>query len=238
MNTEAIAALHAFFANENLLAKLKSLRPLIREYNAVPPGFISDMPRLSEYLQRRDVKWFQAGLKSPSTGSTDWDKVYLARVQSALIYLTRDPVMKAKLLTHFPELTTLEALPPLGWQAYEELLNGHSGSCFDGHALYEENVGYLERSISRFDIFEDRIDGIFISNQRGGYYGERLSLFMPEESPKTFGEELVALDQIVRQALWLFRECYSRGQEFYQSVPRSMIYQFHHECSKAVKLAM
>ena len=146
--------------------------------------------------------------------------------------------MKAKLLKRFPELAELEAIPALGWKAYDELLNGHSGSCFGDHAMYVEDVGYLERSISRFDIFEDYIDGIFISNQRGGYYGERLSLFMPEEAPKTFGDELMALDQVVRQALWLFRECYSRGPAFYQSVPRSMIYQFHHECSKAVKLAM
>lgn len=236
MNTEAINALHAFFSSEHMLAKLKSLRPLVLHHNVVPPGFLSDMPRLSEYLQKRDPQWFLFGLNARGNGSTDWDKVYLARVQSVLIYLTRNPEMKTRLLAHFPELADLEALPALGWQAYDELLNGHSGSCFDGRSMSHEGNGYLERSISRFGIFEDRIEGIFISNQRGGYYGERLSLFMPEEAPKTFGEELLALDKVVYQALWLFRQYYSRGQEFYKTVPRSMIYQFHHECSNAVKL--
>lgn len=222
-SSTSIAALHTFLTRPGLKEQFTTaLAPFfdLPQRSSLRCTFVySDLPRLIDLARHYDVRWFTSILHrlEGNCGSSH----ETARVWSGMVELQADPVAYAAALQACPALAELEALPALGWRAYEQLLN----------------VTYYGRSewvgVSRFQTFEDRVDFIFVTSAGLSSYIERLPLQMPP-APATLGDELRLLPGLMRQAREHQRACDSRGSEFHRQARAPFRVQFPSQYKNAV----
>lgn len=222
-SSTGITALHAFLTRPGLKEQFTTaLAPLfaLPQRSSLNCTFLySDLPRLIDLAGHYDVRWFSSILHrlEGNCGSSH----ETARVWSGMVRLLADPDAYATAHKVFPVLSELEALPPLGWRAYEQLLN----------------VTYYDRSewvgVSRFQTFEDCVDFIFVTQAGFSSYIERFHLEMPP-APTTLGDELRLLPGLMQQARKHQRACYDRGSDFYARSRAPFRVQFSSEYKNAV----
>jgi len=222
-SSTSIAALQAFLTRPGLKEQFtRALAPLfaLPQRSSLNCTFLySDLPRLIDLARHYDERWFSSiihrleGNCGPSHET--------ARVWSGMVRLLADPEAYATALKVFPVLSELEALPALGWRAYEQLLS----ETYYGRS---ELVG-----VSRFQTFEDHVDFIFVTQAGFSSYIERFHLEMPP-APATLGDEMRLLPALMEQARKHHRACYSRGSDFHSRARAPFRVQFSAEYKKAV----
>jgi hypothetical protein len=222
-SSTGIAALHAFLTRPGLKEQFTTaLAPLfaLPQRSSLNCTFLySDLPRLIDLALHYDERWFSSILHSLEGNCGPSHET--ARVWSGMVGLLADPEAYATAHKVVPVLSELEALPALGWRAYEQLLN----------------VTYYGRSefvgVSRFQTFEDHVDFIFVTQAGFSSYIERFHLQMPTP-PATLGEEMRLLPTLMRQARAHHRACYDRGSDFHRQARAPFRVQFSSEYKKAV----
>jgi hypothetical protein len=222
-SSTSIAALQAFLTRPGLKKQfttgLSALFALPQRSSLNCTFLYSDLPRLIDLAGHYDERWFSSILHRLEGNCGPSHET--ARVWSGMVRLLADPEAYATALKVFPVLPELEALPALGWRAYEQLLS----------------VTYYGRSelvgVSRFQTFEDRVDFIFVTQAGFSSYIERFHLQMPP-APATLGDELRLLPGLMEQARKHQRACYSRDSDFYDRARAPFRVQFSAEYKNAV----
>lgn len=216
---------HELMSQPGVLAAFEKLGPLSWRPGAdIDTNLVflyADMLDLVRAVAHRTPESFAQTLTPHCVCTPNTDKTNLARLQSGLIQLLRNPKDLGKVLGACPALEALLGLPSMGWLAYEQMFNGQGGTCFD-RCVRLMSPALHERGFNRFDVDHGKVDAVYRTEHGHGYYVERRVLKMPGKPPSNLHEELLIIDALGLQGLAWFTKCDRRDRRFYERAPRSM----------------
>lgn len=165
-----------------------------------------DLPSVIRDMHIHKLSWFE-NLMSKKTVGGYYSRVQLSRLQYGMLRLQKEKDARAFAISQFPFVAVMEQLPAFGWDFYDYLLN----------FSYFRDLNYLDLNGNYFDTQDNRLDAIFRTPVKWSNYTERLALSLPNKHPKTWAQELRALNQMLDEAREKFEACKARGIEFHKN---------------------